>query len=64
MRKNVVVVAVLLGATLTGCARIVVLDPELAARENSKDWTVTGEPGKPAAAPAAPAPASGEAPKK
>lgn len=57
MKTKVVAVAILLGVTLAGCPRHVVLDPEVAAQKNSKDWTVKSEPRKPAPpAPAAPTP--------
>jgi hypothetical protein len=59
----VIVVAVV----LSGCARVVVVDPEVAAARNASDWTVKREPGKAAAVPAsippkagAPAPSAAE----
>jgi len=44
MRTRLFAVAILLGVTLAGCPRHVVLDPEVAAQRNSKDWTVKQEP--------------------
>jgi hypothetical protein len=59
--------AVVVAVVLSGCPRRVVLDPEVAAALNSKDWTVKREPGQPAsvvptsvrpAQPGAPAPSA------
>ena len=46
MKKNIVLLAVILGMTLPACARRVVLDPEVALQKNSADWTVKSEPRK------------------
>ena len=48
----------LLAAPLGGCARLVVIDPDLVASQNSRDWTIHREPGgaAPTAAPVAAAP--------
>jgi hypothetical protein len=56
-------VLVLAAPLLGGCARLVVLDPDKVASQNSPDWVVRREPGAAAPvssepAPPSPAPAS------
>jgi hypothetical protein len=54
--------ALVVGLGLSGCARHVVLDPEIAAARNAKEWTVKREPGRPAAVAPASAPPAQAAP--
>jgi hypothetical protein len=39
---------------LAGCARLVVLDPDVVASQNSPDWAIRRQPGGPVAPPVAP----------
>lgn len=44
MKRNFVLLAIVVGLSLPACARRVVLDPEVALAKNSADWTIKSEP--------------------
>jgi hypothetical protein len=62
MTARSVLAALALAGTLAGCdySRLVVLDPDVVASRNARDWTVYREPG--GAAPAASTATSGPPP--
>jgi len=48
MQRNMRTLLLLLALASTACARKVVLEPELVAQRNSKEWTIKQEPKAPA----------------
>jgi outer membrane lipoprotein SlyB len=46
MNKVLIVSSVIAAISLSGCARRVVVDPNVVHEKNAKDWTVKNEPQK------------------